>query len=176
MDESGLVIREEWRYTDGSERTVERKTIPRDATIAESMTRQSVLDQAAAERKERRDKLQALSYPVAGLNAGLDGLQLTWIVPGENWKSVRLEYRVQGQPEEQSGISIMTYDLKSNPDYPAELLVPLSDAKIEGGVAGVRLSFKWNDDVAVQLISTEPTLTMLNGNLKEYASRLIAAN
>ena len=128
---TGLREREKWEI-ESQAQLIERKLLDPTPELLTKLDKQAILGMAAHFREERERKLADLPYPARGFAEGTEGLSLLWIIPGQDWTSVRLEYQSPstiGRP----AVTVITYDLtadtKAAPLFsvPLEKSVPLTE-------------------------------------------------
>jgi hypothetical protein len=150
---SSLRVREEYSRNGSIVRTVDNELVAETPALEESLQTSDLPKEASELWKERVATLDTLDYPVLGLPAGYMGLRLRNIIPGPDWRYVRLEYEPLNEPGKLV-LNITTLDLGKNPDYSQKLLTPLNEAKAQGAAAGVAISFKsGNTGVQVGVIN-----------------------
>ena len=104
-----------------------RKLLDPTPELLTKLDKQAILGMAAHFREERERKLADLPYPARGFAEGTEGLSLLWIIPGQDWTSVRLEYQSPstiGRP----AVTVITYDLTADTKAAPLFSVPLEKA------------------------------------------------
>jgi len=160
---TGLVVREEYRTEVGGSMRAERRVIDATADLLNRMDIKSMESIVAGYRKVREESLSRAPYPVYGLPSGYRGLPLTAVVPGADWRMVRLDY---GSPGPNEYISITTLDPSKREGYRQEFLAPLDrawlDAEGGGGISTMRFGL---GEVGIQIQAPEDIIRQVAEDL-----------
>ena len=106
-----------------------RKLLDPTPELLTKLDKQAILGMAAHFREERERKLADLLYPARGFAEGTEGLSLLWIIPGQDWTSVRLEYQSPstiGRP----AVTVITHNLTADTKAAPLFTVPLEKAAL----------------------------------------------
>src|SRR5680860_208509 len=172
VDEStGLRVSEELRR--GAEVVLEITREKLDLKDVEPgfFSREALSARARELREERVATLGGLPYPVFGLPADYLGLELLRVIPGNDWKSARLEYKADGSPGT-AEVVVTSFDADRIPDYPATYLQPLGSAVDNRDNFGEVLLFE-KEGVGVKL---QVVRGQIEADAQEIAAALVRAN
>src|SRR5680860_511142 len=134
-------------------------------------SREALSARARELREERVATLGGLPYPVFGLPADYLGLELLRVIPGNDWKSARLEYKADGSPGT-AEVVVTSFDADRIPDYPATYLQPLGSAVDNSDNFGEVLLFE-KEGVGVKL---QVVRGQIEADAQEIAAALVRAN
>lgn len=121
-------VREKWKGDSQTLLIIERRVVESTPELLAKLDKQALLDMAAGLREERAQKLAGLPYPARGFAEGTASLSLLWVIPGQEWTWVRLEYQLPstiGRP----AVTVITYDLTAATDAAPLFTAPLEKAQ-----------------------------------------------
>lgn len=170
--ETGLRVREEWTAKANGESSSEvfhRKLIAVTAAVTAELQRSSLKNSVKTTLQSRISEMVKLSYRVLVLKPSYGNYKVLSIAPGPSWKAVTIMYESADNPG-LPALAVESWNLAANPDYPKDLLLPLSQAKAEDyAKAGGVLRYK-DGGTAIQITTYAGRF---HGSASDVAANLV---